>query len=493
MQTTPVNHLHSIPTSSASHDIELTHTDTQAPGQSNEIVSQQGCEMQSQPRYTTPPRSAPSSSFQTTPPRARMATPPLSPRASPRGRVSQTTETRTGISMAVASSIPYNAGSQHPPPSPARCPNSFQTTAPKVSEVSGPPSDARFSTPPSSYPTPPADDYPMSDDSNASSSELDFGSASAVSPMSTSEPPVSTSGPPMSTSEPPVSTSETPTSTSTSEPPTSTSEPPTSTSEPPTPDPPISTLEPPISTSEPPISTPEPPISTSEPPISTSDPPISIRPTRSSAKRPPPESLPDDQPPIKRGRRSGHLPPPPDLPLPPDVMSTATVVAPPTVPPKWFENALLMFQDDSLGSEWSSLLHTWMKFEIEEEFKENGKLGTQDRPIYIGEWIQRRRSTTWRPVFNVAEVEIKFCKWWTSLQPPWRIAGGEIQRSLTEGNWSCLRKPGLNGLFSVLVALFYWGLAVREAPEDHARWVKAVVDVRVAISHISDSNERSGG
>ncbi|PPQ87300.1 hypothetical protein CVT26_000588, partial [Gymnopilus dilepis] len=174
--------------------------------------------------------------------------------------------------------------------------------------------------------------------------------------------------------------------------------------------------------------------------------------------------------------------------------SSAEAISPPPNAPTWFSNALLLLQAGDLGSQWRSLLESWVRFEVEADFKERGKLGNQGRPPYIAEWIQRRRSRTWRPVFDVDEVGEKFMTWWTSLQPEWRVSGESLVVSAVDGSWDALRKPGLNGLYSVLVALLYWGSEAVKDPEKHDAWSRAVDDVHLALSQmLRNDKEIVGG
>ena len=103
------------------------------------------------------------------------------------------------------------------------------------------------------------------------------------------------------------------------------------------------------------------------------------------------------------------------------------------------------------------------------------------------EWIRRTRSPTWRPVIaNLAKFERDFGQWWTALQPEWRItAAKEIAVDQAVGGWEDLRKPGLNGLLSLVAALLFWGLHVRDSNVDHIRWSAAVDDCLAAITNIT--------
>jgi len=76
-------------------------------------------------------------------------------------------------------------------------------------------------------------------------------------------------------------------------------------------------------------------------------------------------------------------------------------------------------------------------------------------------------------------------KWWTGLQPKWRLLDdGEIDFSAVEGDLDELRRPGLRGLVSVLVGLFYWALELKSENKGHEQWLIAVADCRLVCGHL---------
>jgi hypothetical protein len=177
---------------------------------------------------------------------------------------------------------------------------------------------------------------------------------------------------------------------------------------------------------------------------------------------------------------------------PPDNFSsmspTVAKVEPAVRSPKWFRSALSMFQADEtrLGQRWMELVTVWADFEVKERYKERKKLSPCCRPPVVEEWIRRARSPTWRPVIvDLAEFEKDFNLWWTELQPERRVSSGEktaVGRDV--GGWEDLRKAGLNGIVSLLAALFFWGLRVRDSHVDCIRWSAAVDDSLAAIREI---------
>ncbi|PPR03500.1 hypothetical protein CVT24_012667 [Panaeolus cyanescens] len=166
-----------------------------------------------------------------------------------------------------------------------------------------------------------------------------------------------------------------------------------------------------------------------------------------------------------------------------------------TVQPRWFLDSMQMFTEGavglgsdgngSLGQEWNSLVRLWSLFQRNAGFSTDSKLPTANRPFPIKEWIGRARSPTYRPtISNVAEYESTYTRWWASMQPEWRIVNGKVDPKLVEGDWSSLHLPGQNGLVSVIVALFYWGLAAQDQKVRKNAWLRAVRNCNTAISRL---------
>ncbi|KAJ3483829.1 hypothetical protein NLJ89_g12030 [Agrocybe chaxingu] len=147
-----------------------------------------------------------------------------------------------------------------------------------------------------------------------------------------------------------------------------------------------------------------------------------------------------------------------------------------------------MVQGEDLGVEWQNLVQAWITFERGEGFEETvkGKLGASGRPGVIGDWIQRKRSPSYRPnITHLPTYEGEYLKWWASVQPEWRVSSrGDVLFGKMEGNWDVLRKPGVNGICSAMAGLFYWGLGVQSAKKSKRKWLTAVADCTTALTHL---------
>ncbi|PPQ82465.1 hypothetical protein CVT26_012727 [Gymnopilus dilepis] len=165
----------------------------------------------------------------------------------------------------------------------------------------------------------------------------------------------------------------------------------------------------------------------------------------------------------KRGRpRRGMVPASSTDSTPIFTTSPAGKLLPPPGSPPWFSEAISMFQSRDLGGSWTSLIRSWASFEIKSRFHSSARLKTLDRPGCVTEWIKKQRLTTWRPTIDdFIAYEAEYRKWWISMQPSWRVSKeGDIDQLSVNGDWGELRKAGMNGIYSILACLFFWGDAL---------------------------------
>ncbi|RDB25587.1 hypothetical protein Hypma_006940 [Hypsizygus marmoreus] len=151
---------------------------------------------------------------------------------------------------------------------------------------------------------------------------------------------------------------------------------------------------------------------------------------------------------------------------------------------RWFLRAMEMLELLSLGAGWSELIATWAKFEAEANYEGLRKLPANRRSAAIGDWIQHARSPTWRPVITAPEFKKAFYTWWTALQPAWRVDdAGTLCRG--EGDLTCVRVAGVNGILSALAALFFWGAIVIEGSDsERLAWTQACDDVAWVVGRV---------
>ena len=148
---------------------------------------------------------------------------------------------------------------------------------------------------------------------------------------------------------------------------------------------------------------------------------------------------------------------------------------------------MLLSLEISLGERWAELVELWAAFEKKEAFTERGKLPPNYRPQAISKWIRRARSPTWRPdITNVLKFEKDFQAWWLFLQPKWQVGvKGTITDKCVDGNWDALQKPGLNGVVSLLAALFYWGIVAQKNTKHCEVWVAHVEECIIVLHQLT--------
>lgn len=152
----------------------------------------------------------------------------------------------------------------------------------------------------------------------------------------------------------------------------------------------------------------------------------------------------------------------------------------------WVPNALALFRSIALGPEWDALVRDWLHFEEGEGFEGSCKLGSQHRPPIVADWIKRARKPDFPyEIKNLDKFVNGFNAWWRVLQPTWRLDDASDLLRRDGEDWGRLRCSGVNGLVSVLAALFFWGShAQRGAAMLKSRWREALEDVSYAISKL---------
>lgn len=168
--------------------------------------------------------------------------------------------------------------------------------------------------------------------------------------------------------------------------------------------------------------------------------------------------------------------------------SSSTPLLPTAAPanaPPWLTNTVSMMSSGNLGLRWTALLQAWVAFEEQHHYTGTTKLGTTSRPAAVGCWIQCARSAAYRPqITDFRSYEAMHLKWWLSLQPDWRLGEDEDVLNAVDGDWGELKKPGINGLVSILASLFFWGSGMAAAGKKAKHWDSAVEDMITMFSHL---------
>ncbi|PBK58704.1 hypothetical protein ARMSODRAFT_1028034 [Armillaria solidipes] len=144
--------------------------------------------------------------------------------------------------------------------------------------------------------------------------------------------------------------------------------------------------------------------------------------------------------------------------------------------PLWAVQALDTFRSKDFGLEWTSIVNSWVAFQVASDFESKDKLLPRFRPECVGQWISRGRSQMWQPPYEGIDLTRKFqdpfWAWWAHLQPEHRVEdledgftdlgrdvnGCPVQiHPLMAIDWGCLgTRSGINGFLSIIAALFFW-------------------------------------
>lgn len=111
------------------------------------------------------------------------------------------------------------------------------------------------------------------------------------------------------------------------------------------------------------------------------------------------------------------------------------------------------------------------------------------RPQLVTDWIQSARpvneNVLKKKILDIRAFEDQFRAWWWKIQPAGRSRsddGWPIQDDKAEVDWNKIRYSGLNGMWSIMIALCWWGAAFgSESERDSSAWMVAVYDVRYVL------------
>lgn len=157
-----------------------------------------------------------------------------------------------------------------------------------------------------------------------------------------------------------------------------------------------------------------------------------------------------------------------------------------------------MLSSQDLGGGWLDLVSGWGQFEKAAGYLEAGILGSEGRPPCVGAWIARARSPKYQPPFvgkSLQALDRDFWIWWNTLQPQHRKDvdvedGAILPRTL--GGMEDIRRPGKNGLLSVLAALWFWGSSPQIVTSGTlTSWATAVDDVSWVIEQLAQSADNT--
>ncbi|KAJ7614718.1 hypothetical protein DFH06DRAFT_1344050 [Mycena polygramma] len=137
------------------------------------------------------------------------------------------------------------------------------------------------------------------------------------------------------------------------------------------------------------------------------------------------------------------------------------------------------------GDNWAECVVAWLDFEGGTGYGHGGRLGNEQRPVEVKNFINGGRKWYAPPVISkvgkkdeAGSYAAQWWGWWDGFQP-----GDD------EGEWGDLPlMHGPTGLMLVLAALFWWGLA-EEGNERGEEWEGAVTALKELLRGLVDSGE----
>ncbi|KII84061.1 hypothetical protein PLICRDRAFT_118457, partial [Plicaturopsis crispa FD-325 SS-3] len=163
--------------------------------------------------------------------------------------------------------------------------------------------------------------------------------------------------------------------------------------------------------------------------------------------------------------------------------------------PEWMKLARELLDNADYGERWSSCVEDWAALEeaygYASPVSSLGGLGLHRRPPHVQWWIRRARLPERSlPILDLDEFIRDWKAWWGSCNPNWRQpeGAGLPMTQNAEGSLEVLRKPGKNGILSVLAALKWW----RDAEGGNSsEWAAAVDDVSGVVARLLEEETGS--
>ncbi|KAJ7622618.1 hypothetical protein DFH06DRAFT_898150, partial [Mycena polygramma] len=128
---------------------------------------------------------------------------------------------------------------------------------------------------------------------------------------------------------------------------------------------------------------------------------------------------------------------------------------------------------------WARVLEMWWKGEKQASFEGPGKgQHAKLRPACVQGWIARARTGGPNPpLADLFAFVAQWWKWWTALNPKWRLEGVPEGKRLSRagGEWGATVQTGPNGVLNVLICLRWWRDKI--GPSELATWQEALEEV----------------
>ena len=101
--------------------------------------------------------------------------------------------------------------------------------------------------------------------------------------------------------------------------------------------------------------------------------------------------------------------------------------------------------------------------------------------------MKRKRRIENVPTIKATEFAMQWQKWWIAMQPKWRLTDQDwplLREAPDAADWSSFLCGGPNGLFLVVLTLFWWARAV-QTDRSQEDFLSAVADVHWVMTQVS--------
>lgn len=110
----------------------------------------------------------------------------------------------------------------------------------------------------------------------------------------------------------------------------------------------------------------------------------------------------------------------------------------------------------------------------------------KNRPELLSTWLQSRKYDAIPDVADRKAFGSSWLIWWNAIQPKWRQVAGEtlpgpLSLAKSSDNLNALKKGGISGLVTVLIALKWWA----PLTETEANWRLAVKDITLCMERMT--------
>ena len=123
-------------------------------------------------------------------------------------------------------------------------------------------------------------------------------------------------------------------------------------------------------------------------------------------------------------------------------------------------------------------------------YQEKANLSVSGRPKEYAAWMKYGRKDPLLSVIPLDTFPDQFKEWWRALQPEERGETGDERPavSIPHDSWSTLTRSGRNGLYLIVLGLFWWRHALETVADDMARssahrdWESVAIDILWVMS-----------